>query len=97
MLTQLLISYLLSSPDPVLRGRTRRELLGLPDDDPLVAADRAALPGSPAVRALLSAMTPARPWPAGERGQPNRWVTLYALLAKKYAGRLAVPPAESDV
>jgi hypothetical protein len=32
--------------------------------------------------------TPAKPWAAGVRGERNCWVTLYALLAKKYAGRL---------
>ncbi|MHB1354458.1 MAG: prenyltransferase/squalene oxidase repeat-containing protein [Anaerolineae bacterium] len=32
--------------------------------------------------------TPGKPWAAGVRGERNAWVTLYALLAKKHAGRL---------
>lgn len=32
--------------------------------------------------------TPAQcPWNVGKPGQPSKWVTLYCLLAKKYAGR----------
>jgi hypothetical protein len=31
--------------------------------------------------------TPAQcPWKVGKRGEPNKWVTLYCLLAKKYRG-----------
>jgi hypothetical protein len=29
---------------------------------------------------------PQSPWKAGKRGESNKWVTLYCLLAKKYAG-----------
>jgi hypothetical protein len=32
--------------------------------------------------------TPAKPWAAGVRDERNTWVTLYALLARQYAGRL---------
>jgi hypothetical protein len=33
--------------------------------------------------------TPAQsPWKVGKRGQPNRWMTLYALLALKAAGKI---------
>ena len=34
---------------PYIRYRTRRDLLGLPEDDPQVAADRAAMLADPLV------------------------------------------------
>ncbi|MCE5257994.1 MAG: hypothetical protein LLG44_02920 [Chloroflexi bacterium] len=62
MSTLPLVSWLLSSTEPALRWRTRRELLDLPDSDPLVAADRAALPDAPTARALLAGMRPDGTW-----------------------------------
>lgn len=33
--------------------------------------------------------TPAQcPWKVGKAGEPNKWITLYSMLAAKYAGRL---------
>lgn len=40
-------------------------------------------------RYCLDWTPPASPWKVGPRGQPNKWLTLYALLARKAAGRPA--------
>lgn len=37
-------------------------------------------------RFSLNWTPPQAPWKVGKRGEPNKWVTLYCLLAKKHAG-----------
>jgi hypothetical protein len=37
-------------------------------------------------RYALDWTPPLSPWKVGKTGQPNKWVTLYCMLAKKYAG-----------
>jgi hypothetical protein len=49
-----LIEWLLSSPEPWTRYRARLDLLGLPESDPAVQADRAEMLAHPQVQALLA-------------------------------------------
>lgn len=67
------IDWLLEHSDPSMRYRTLRELLGVPEDDPDVAAARESILGSQAATGLLALMHPDSYW-LQLNSNKTRWV-----------------------
>ncbi|MEJ2209556.1 MAG: hypothetical protein P8129_11035 [Anaerolineae bacterium] len=86
------IDWLLEEDNPSARYLTLRHLEGRPEDDPAVAAARAAIAGSPPARAILDAQWPAGYWMHPDVGySPRHRATAWQVVFLAALGAPLIP------
>lgn len=89
------VEWLLEEENPSARCLAWRWLLGQPNDDPQVAAARAAIPGWGPARAILDAQWPAGYWVAPGAGySPRHKATVWQILFLAALDAPLIPPIE---
>ena len=89
------IPWLLEEDNPPVRYFTLREVLGHPEDAPLVQETRTAIMDSPWVQGILAAQYPAGYWIKPDRGYSPRYrATVWQVLFLADLGAKRVPAIE---